>query len=83
MIATNGNTGALRRGAFRVTRILKTSLMVAVYATCTNLGLVRAWARRTLGGEDIIPLLSEGAQARQLAISRRQVAEHADTERNA
>jgi hypothetical protein len=54
----NDNTEALGRGAFRVMGICKTSLMIAVYAACTNLRLLRAWARRTQGDDDLIPLLS-------------------------
>ena len=53
----NDNTEALGRGAFRVMGICKTSLMIATYAAATNLRLLRAWARRTLGSEDLIPVL--------------------------
>lgn len=53
----NDNTEALSRGAFRVMGICKTSLMIAVFAAATNLRLLRAWARRVLGNEDLIPLI--------------------------
>jgi len=52
------NTEALGRGAFRVMGICKTSIMVAVFAAATNLRLLRAWARRTLGNDDLMPLLT-------------------------
>jgi hypothetical protein len=42
--------------------ICKTSIMVAVFAAATNLRLIRAWARRTLGNDDLIPLLMTGAK---------------------
>lgn len=58
----NDNTEALGRGAFRVMGICKTSIMVAVFAAATNLRLLRAWARRTLGNDDLMPLLATGAQ---------------------
>ena len=58
----NDNTEALGRGAFRVMGICKTSIMVAVFAAATNLRLLRAWARRTLGNDDLIPLLTTCAQ---------------------
>ncbi|MDQ3416052.1 MAG: hypothetical protein M3474_02920, partial [Actinomycetota bacterium] len=58
----NDNTEALGRGAFRVMGICKTSLMVAVFAVATNLRLLRAWARRTLGSDDLLPLLTTTAQ---------------------
>ncbi len=58
----NDNTEALGRGAFRVMGICKTSIMVAVFAAATNLRLLRAWARRTLGNDDLMPLLTTGAQ---------------------
>ena len=58
----SNNTEALTRGAFRVMGICKTSLMVAVFAAATNLRLLRAWARRTLGNDDLIPLLTTGEQ---------------------
>lgn len=54
----NDNTEGLGRGAFRVMGICKTSIMVAVFAAATNLRLLRAWARRTLGNDDLIPLLT-------------------------
>ncbi|MGI8986100.1 MAG: hypothetical protein ACR2GM_04805, partial [Nocardioidaceae bacterium] len=54
----NDNTEALGRGAFRVLGICKTSIMVAVFAAATNLRLLRAWARRTLGNDDLMPLLN-------------------------
>ncbi len=58
----NDNTEALGRGAFRVMGICKTSIMVAVFAAATNLRLLRAWARRTLGNDDLMPLLATGAK---------------------
>ncbi len=58
----NDNTEALGRGAFRVMGVCKTSLMIAVFAAATNLRLLRAWARRTLGNDDLMPLLSTAAQ---------------------
>jgi hypothetical protein len=58
----NDNTEALGRGAFRVMGICKTSIMVAVYAACTNLRLLRAWARRTHGDDDLIPILSSDSR---------------------
>ena len=58
----NDNAEALGRGAFRVMGICKTSIMVAVFAAATNLRLMRAWARRTLGNDDLIPLLTTSAQ---------------------
>jgi len=58
----NDNTESLGRGAFRVMGICKTSIMVAVFAAATNLRLLRAWARRTLGNDDLLPLLTTTAQ---------------------
>ena len=54
----NDNTEALGRGAFRVMGICKTSLMLSIYAAATNLRLLRSWAGRTLGNDDLTPLLS-------------------------
>jgi hypothetical protein len=31
--------------------------MIVVFAAATNLRLLRAWARRTLGTDDLIPLI--------------------------
>jgi hypothetical protein len=59
----NDNAEALGRGAFRVMGICKTSLMIAVYAAATNLRLLRAWARRTLGNDDLMPVLLPGTVA--------------------
>jgi len=53
----NDNTEGLGRGSFRVMGICKTSLMIAVFAAATNLRLLRAWARRTLGNDDLAPLI--------------------------
>jgi Transposase len=58
----NDSTEALGRGAFRVMGICKTSIMVAVFAAATNLRLLRAWAKRTLGSDDLIPLLGAETQ---------------------
>jgi len=58
----NDNTEALGRGAFRVMGICKTSIMIAVFAAATNLRLLRAWARRTHGNDDLMPLLITGGQ---------------------
>ena len=54
----NDNTEALGRGAFRVMGICKTSIMIAVFAAATNLRLLRAWAKRTYGTDDLIPRLT-------------------------
>ena len=43
--------------------ICKTSIMVAVFAAATNLRLLRAWARRTLRSDDLLPLLTTSAQS--------------------
>jgi hypothetical protein len=72
----NDNTEALGRGAFRVMGICKTSLMVAVFAAATNLRLLRAWARRTLGNDDLLPLLTTGAH---LPITTEPVTSNRDT----
>lgn len=66
----NDNTEGLGRGAFRVMGNCKTSIMHAVFAAATNLRLRRAWARRTLGNADLIPLLTAtaGQPAESLAI---------------
>jgi len=58
----NDSREALNRGAFRVMGICKTSLMLTVFAAATNLRLLRAWARRTLGNDDLLPLLTTSAQ---------------------
>jgi hypothetical protein len=60
----NDNTEALGRGAFRVMGMCKTSIMVAIFAAATNLRLLRAWARRTRGNDDLMPLLTATAQSR-------------------
>jgi len=54
----NDSTEALSRGAFRVVGICKTSIMLTVYAAATNLRLLRAWARREYGTDDLLPLLT-------------------------
>jgi hypothetical protein len=34
-------------------------VMIAVFAAATNRRLLRAWARRTLGDDDLLPLLGD------------------------
>ena len=53
----NHSTEALRRGTFRVIGICKTSIMLTIYAAATNLRLLRAWARRQHGSEDLLAWL--------------------------
>ncbi len=52
------STEALNRGAFRVVGICKTSIMLTVYAAATNLRLLRTWAGRQYGTDDLLPLLT-------------------------
>jgi hypothetical protein len=55
----NDNREALSRGAFRVTGLCKTSIMLTVYAAATNLRLLRHWAHRQHGTADLLPHLRQ------------------------
>jgi len=52
---------ALTRGGFRVMRLCKSSVMLAIYAAATNLRLLDTWAART--GLDEPPALTQAHSA--------------------
>jgi hypothetical protein len=52
-------------------------MLAPVYAACTNLRLLRAWARRILGDDDLIPILS--SVSRPGAGPRRPASDDPDT----
>jgi hypothetical protein len=54
----NDNREALNRGAFRVTGLCKTSIMLAIYAAATNLRLLRHWAQRQHDNTDLLAHLT-------------------------
>lgn len=71
----NDNAEALGRGAFRIMGICKTSLMLGIYAAATNLRLLRAWAGRALGNDDLTPLLKSESPDRPEERDRRPAGE--------